>query len=56
MKHVTIKNIVGGYELRCAHCGQSYEILSPMPIYLFSALCNAWTDEHKACEEADGRD
>lgn len=58
MNHVTIKNVEGGHLMQCAHCGDSYLLRPPMPLYLFASNCKAYAERHEECEErkADGRD
>lgn len=33
----------------CLHCGQEYKINMPCPISVMTAVCKAFTDEHRRC-------
>ena len=47
--HTFCKNVDGGYELSCSHCGEVVKMLVPMALSTFVEMMKGFGRAHKQC-------
>lgn len=54
--HVRIRNVPGGFEMFCEHCGKVLLIVPPISMEMFRRMAEQFVKEHRYCRRPTTKD